>query len=373
MLSIRRLLFVSGALMPLVLLSCDSADEQVGDTLPSPQASAAVAASKAFLFQPAPAFRVRRDTNTDTPIPPDEPAGANPPDGAVIDYFLAQPASGPVTVEILDAGNQVVRRYSSADRPELRTEQLQKGLIPTYWLREFKSLSTAEGMHRWVWDLHYASPTATEHEYPIAAIPHDTPRGPLGPTALPAQYRVRLTADGQSLTTPLTVKMDPRVHTPLAGPRRRFELETRLASMLSRSSEAVLVANSLREQLKKLSGQAQGALKESIQGLDSKLALLLEGPKPAPAAGKKEPTLGGVNGEVAALYGQAGMADAAPNQALLTTASKAEQDLASLMKRWDEIKSSDIPALNRRLREAKLPELRLEASHDGQDGSANEE
>ena len=340
---------------------------------PLRQASAAVASSKAFLFQPAPAFRVQRDANTDTPLPPDEPAGKNPPDGAVIDYFLAQAASGPVTLEILDAANQVVRRYSSADQPELTPEQLQKGRIPLYWLRKFKPLSTAEGMHRWVWDLHYPSPTATEHEYPIAAAPHRTPRGPLGPRALPGQYRVRLTVDGQALTAPLTVKMDPRVRTPLAGLRRRFQSETRLASMLSESSQAVLVAKSLREQITKLSPQSDGAPKGPLQDLDSKLALLLDGPKDAPANKSKEPTLSGINGDVSTLYGLAGMADASPTAALTTAAGKVERDLAPLLKRWDAIRTSDVPALNQKLRDAKLPELRLEAKRDAEEAGANEE
>jgi hypothetical protein len=290
-----------------------------------------------------------------------------------VDYALAQPASGPVTLEILDAANRVVRRYSSTDQPELTPEQLQRGLIPTYWLRKFKALPTAEGMHRWVWDLRYAPPTATEHGYPIAAQPHNTPRGPQGPRALPGQYRVRLTVDGASLTAPLTVKMDPRVRTPLASLLRRFEVEKRLAAMLSDSSEAVLVAKSLREQIKKLSPQGDGAPKGPLQDLGAKLALLLDGPKDLPADKPKEPNLSGVNGDVGTLYGLAGMADAPPTLALTTAMGAAERDLAPLMKRWDAIKTSDVPALNQKLRDAQLPLLKLEVPHDAEEGGANEE
>jgi len=340
---------------------------------PLRQASAAVASSKAFLFQPAPAYRVQRDANTDTPLPADEPAGKNPPDGAVMDYFLSQPASAPVTLEVLDNTNQVVRRYSSADQPEQTSEQLKKERIAPVWLRKFKALPTTEGMHRWVWDLRYPSPTATEHEYPIAAAPHRTPRGPLGPRALPGQYRVRLTVDGQTLTAPLTVKMDPRVRTPLAALRRRFELEKRLASMLSESSEAVLLAQSLRQQIKALSPQGDGAPQGPLQDLDAKLALLLDGPKDAPAGKPKEPALDAVNGNVGTLYGMAGMADAPPTLALTTAAATAERDLAPLLKRWDAIKTVDVPTLNQRLRDAKLPELKLEAERDAEENTANEE
>ena len=212
----------------------------------------------AHLFTPAPAYRVQRDTNTDTPLPPDEPAAANPPDGAVIDYYLAHASSAPVTLEILDAHGQLVRKFSSADKPDVTEADLKKQLIPLYWLRPFRSLSADAGMHRWVWDLHYPAPDSTRHEYPISAIPGDTPRYPLGPTALPGSYTARLTANGKSYTAPFTVKMDPRVKISAAGLEKKFQLEMRLASLLSQTSQAVMQAGSIRDPLQKLSQQATG-------------------------------------------------------------------------------------------------------------------
>ncbi len=165
------------------------------DIAPLREAANSLAAADAHLFTPAPAYRVQRDTYTDTPVPPDEPTAANPPDGAIIDYYLAHPASGAVTLEILDASGQLVRKFSSADSPDVTEAELKKQLIPLYWLRPFRSLSSEAGMHRWVWHLHYPAPDSPRHEYPIAAIPGDTPRYPLGPTALPGSYTARLTAN----------------------------------------------------------------------------------------------------------------------------------------------------------------------------------
>src|SRR5258708_36670982 len=93
------------------------------------------ASAGVHLFTPAAAYRVRRDTYTDTPMPPDEPMGQNPPDGAIIDYFLPRPASGPVTLEILDSQGKLVRQYSSDDKPEQTQAEREKGLIPLYWLQ----------------------------------------------------------------------------------------------------------------------------------------------------------------------------------------------------------------------------------------------
>ena len=226
------------------------------DITPLREAADSLAAADAHLFTPAPAYRVQRDTYTDTPLPPDEPAAANPPDGAIIDYYLAHASSAPVTLEILDAHGQLVRKFSSADKPDVTEADLKKQLIPLYWLRPFRSLPSDAGMHRWVWDLHYPAPDSTRHEYPISAIPGDTPRYPLGPTALPGSYTARLTANGKSYTAPFTVKMDPRVKISAAGLEKKFQLETRLASLLSQTSKAVMQAGSIREPLQKLSEQA---------------------------------------------------------------------------------------------------------------------
>jgi len=325
------------------------------------------------LFTPAPAFRIQRDTNTDTPLPPDEPAAANPPDGAVIDYYLAQSATAPVTLEILDARGQLVRKFSSTDKPEITEEELRKQLIPLYWPRPFHSLSSEAGMHRWVWDLHYASPNSTRREYPIAAIPGDTPALPLGPTALPGTYTARLTAEGKSYTAPFTLKMDPRVKTSAAGLEKKLQLEKRLAEILSETSQAVLQAESIREPLQKLGEQASGGVRDSIQTFQSKLTALLGAQAGFAAQPTAEATLSRVNGQVTTLYGQVWQADAEPTASQSEATAATEHDAEDAMRRWDAFRTTDLPALNRALGGAKLPEVKLESNPRKEDGGIDEE
>jgi photosystem II stability/assembly factor-like uncharacterized protein len=323
------------------------------------QFAESMANSDAYLFKPEAVYRVRRSTNPDTPIPPDEPTGQNPPDGAILDYFLAQPASGPVTLEIVDAQGKLVRRFSSEDTPEVSQAELEKQLIPLYWIRMPKIVSAGVGMHRWVWDLHYPSPTSLQQQYPISAVPHDTPGTPQGPLAPPGEYTARLSANGHNFTAPLTVKIDPRVHTSQVVLEQQFNLEMRLAAELTRSTEAVVQARSAVDQLHKLEKQA-GKLGESIKGLDQKVGMILRGPTP-PVPGASEPTLTRENAAIDALYGSIGQADAAPTAAQTSAAADAERDLSASLKRWEEIKQSDLPALNRQLKSAKLPEIHLES------------
>jgi photosystem II stability/assembly factor-like uncharacterized protein len=122
------------------------------DITPLRQINAEVAGAAAFLYKPESAIRVRWNMNTDTPLPPDEPAGQNPPDGAIIDYYLGAAASGAVTIEILDSAGALVRRYASTDPAEPADPNLA---IPAYWVRPPHPLSSLPGMHHFLWDLHY--------------------------------------------------------------------------------------------------------------------------------------------------------------------------------------------------------------------------
>jgi photosystem II stability/assembly factor-like uncharacterized protein len=343
------------------------------DISPLREVSASLAAADAHLFTPAHAYRVQRDTYTDTPLPPDEPTAANPPDGAIIDYYLAHASSAPVTLEILDAQGKLVRKFSSADKPEATEAELKKQLIPLYWLRPFRSLSTEAGMHRWVWDLHYAAPVSTRHDYPISAIPGDTPRYPLGPTALPGSYTARLTANGKSYTAPFTVEMDPRVKITAAGLGQKFHLETRLASLLSETSKAVMQAGSIREPLQKLSEQATGATKDSVQAFQKKLTAVLGAPSGFFAPPSAEATLARANGQVTVLYGQVWQADAEPTAAQSEAVTSTEHDVSDVMKRWDALKTADLPALNRVLHDAKLPEVQIESDPHREEAATDEE
>ncbi len=201
------------------------------------QVNAAVAEASVHLYKPQDAWRVQWNKNTDTPLPSDEPAGQNPPDGAVIDYWLNSHSPGPVVIEILDGAGAVIRRFSSADPAEPVKDI---GNWPAYWIRPARVPAATAGMHRFVWDLHYPPPKSFDWSYPIAATPHDTAREPKGPWAMPGTYTVRLTAGATTRTAPLVVKMDPRVKTPRLGLERQFALSMRLYNAIARVHDEIL-------------------------------------------------------------------------------------------------------------------------------------
>jgi photosystem II stability/assembly factor-like uncharacterized protein len=171
------------------------------------QTSADVVSSDAFLFKPADAILIPPNTDNGTPTQKDEPEADNPPGGAVIDYYLKTAASGPVTIEILNAGGTVIRRYSSSDPPPV--VDVNTLAVNLAWSRLPEPLSAAAGMHRWVWDFRPDAPAGGRGRGGRGAGGGGGGRGGPPPVATGA-YSVRLTANGKTLTQPLTLKPDPR-------------------------------------------------------------------------------------------------------------------------------------------------------------------
>jgi photosystem II stability/assembly factor-like uncharacterized protein len=273
------------------------------------------------LLAPAPAWRARWNTNSDTPQPPDEPTAPNPPDGAILDYLLGADARA-VTLEIFD-GDRSVRRFSSDDPAEPVRDE---GNVPRQWLRPPPRLPATAGLHRLVWDLHGPPPAALRFDASMAAVPGDTPREPRGPWVVPGRYRVVLTVDGQERSQTLTVRMDPRVTTPLAGLRAQLALSERLVAGLAKDRAALAELRALEA----------GAAPE----LAARLRELGGGEVPWWSRERPAPTLAAWNGRAARLYERLQQADVAPTPTQARAVDAALKELGELLGRWDALRAA---------------------------------
>jgi len=326
------------------------------DVTPLRQIEAKTTTADAVLFAPQTATRVRRSVHTDTPFPPEEPAGQNPPDGAVINYYLKAKSSTPVVLEIFDPAGKLVRRYASNDKP--LTEDENKLRFPTYWIRPPQVLPNEAGMQRFVWDLQYPNPPAEDYDLPISAVYEDTPYIPQGPLVLPGKYTVKLTANGKSYKQALSVRMDPRVTTPIADLQRQFDTSMGIYRAIYTATEMSEEARKLSQQLAaaKVKAASNPSLKMDIEAIEQKLKLLNEGQRPSPGTVTpvSELPLSRLPGALTALHDLLQEPDAAPT----TQAAAASRDILAAVARsersWEEIKNRDVSSLNAKLRAANL-------------------
>ena len=310
-----------------------------------------------FYSCPQTAIRVRWDMNTDTPLPPDEPGAQNPPDGAILDYTLGPTASGTVTLEISDRAGHLVRRYSSDDPVEPIDPTLA---IPAYWVRPPHPLSNAPGMHRFLWDMRYTPVSGARPAYGMQAVLHDTAPVNEAPWVMPGNYTVKLTANGQTYSAPLTVKMDPRVQTPLAELTQQFTLSKQLYDDILGASKELEPIRDLRKQIEEMRKSA-GAMADALDTFDKKLAALAGGARGggrfAPPGGPD--TLASVQGALSGLLRVIQGADVAPTTQVVAAASERRKALANLLEKARALKDQDLAALNAQLKQAGLTELKL--------------
>ncbi len=330
------------------------------DITPLRQVEQKTISSNAYLFKPQTATRVRWSMNPDTPLPPDFPAGENPPDGAVINYYLQSASTSPVTLEIKDAGGKVVRSYSSTEKPEPIDPMLN---IPTYWVRPPQTLSAEAGMHRFLWNMHYADIPGLDPEYPISAVPHNTVPQPSGAWATPGTYTVVLTVNGQNYSQPLTVRMDPRVKTPPAAWQAQFstsqEITQRLLTLVPAATQAADVRKQLQDRLK--SAPAGSEIAAAVAAFNEQMNNVLgaAGRRPGPA--NDQPTLAGLRVKYLTLLGALQEADDAPTTQTENGIAEVEQQFPQVMKQWQNVKDTQLPALNEKLKAANLSEIKLAA------------
>jgi photosystem II stability/assembly factor-like uncharacterized protein len=163
--------------------------------------------------------------------------GRNPPNGAIVDFVLAEePARGDtVKLEFLTAAGELVRTLST--HPD---DRLSPGARPLQ----------VERVNRVVWNLRHES---------IPNIPGAYVFGSLqGRRVVPGAYQVRLTVGDWSMTQPLEVRMDPRVDATVADYVEQDAFVAEVAAELTEIHRAVAANNDVRGQIESLLERIEG-------------------------------------------------------------------------------------------------------------------
>ena len=336
------------------------------DLTPLREMNESVTASDAHLFTPERAVRVRWDTNPDTPYPPETPAGKNPPNGAILNYYLKPGLTGEITLTISDSAGREVKRFSST--PEVR--EIPPANVPESWFAPPEALPRVAGLNRFVWDLRYAAPLAlpygyfgglleyTEYTLPSDAVPGDTPKlQPQGPVAVPGRYNVELAAGGKSYRQTIDVELDPRVKTPAADLQEQLELERTIDRGMNVSYQSFQQVEALRkglEEREKNSGAATlgTAMSSEAAALRKKLDEVQNG-------SSKAPGFGPVNRELGRLAASAQSADVRPSETAKAAVDENCQALEQDLTKWRQFNAEDLKRFNGLLQKGKIDSLQV--------------
>ncbi|MFI5151188.1 MAG: WD40/YVTN/BNR-like repeat-containing protein [Bacteroidia bacterium] len=297
------------------------------DITPLRQLNAELLKQKTVLYKPAPAYRVRWNMYTDTPSPQEEPAGQNPPDGAILYYNLKEKATGEMKLEIKDSTGKLIWHYSLPEIPDT----IIPLNIPTYWVRPFQTLSPEAGAHLYVWNLH-EQPINVSPAYPIAAVYGQTAPESTSPWIMPGTYRVSLTVNGQVSSQTLLVKMDPRVHTT----RKTLQEQYMLSAQCTKEQRQILkIRHAIRQQLKTLDKDIPKASVKLRSNLETHKDLLLQ------LSGSSKPstslTFLSLKDTEKALFDALQGADAQPTDAVRADVQKVHESYIKLMSKWKEL------------------------------------
>ena len=315
------------------------------------------------LYRPEPAYRLHfpQEVNRRGPV------GENPPNGAIIDYFLKnKPAADEeITLEILDTQGTVLRRFSN--------HQKNKFEQPVEWpdrQKPAKLLPDAAGMNRFAWDLRVEDPI----EIPGAFYADE---GPKGPIVNPGSYTLRLTTRGGQQTAALEVLLDPRLAqtTNAAELSAHWDLVTRTAADIASLHAAVNQIRSIREHLNEVtpsaedktsgkSGSANAALKRSAAAFEKKVRpieeQLLQVNMKASEDNLRYPNR--LNEQYDTFLATIDADDVRPTDSEQQVYAELHRRLTEELTHWKTVTETDLPALNGAMQRAGFDRLTAAAN-----------
>ncbi|HEU5219777.1 MAG TPA: hypothetical protein VFU23_14050 [Gemmatimonadales bacterium] len=300
--------------------------------------------ASARLFAPGPAVRVRRNVNDDTPLPPEIPHALNPPDGAILYYWLGAKPAGDITLEILDSAGRVVRHLSSAPIPPVA--EASHVPFPDYWLGHPSGLPVEVGTNRTSWDVRYDAPYVFRHDYAISANPGLTPPSPQGPLALPGTYTVRLTVDGKRYEQKLVVRNDPRSPATLIELKAQHALLRHLLDGINAAWDGQQQAVALRAAVDQAA--PAGAAPELMSAATALRASIdsVAGPGGGRGGAGSGQTFQSVSATLVGQLTSQDNADHAPTAAMRAAYAAGCRNLAKVQASWRRVAGSGLAAFN---------------------------
>jgi hypothetical protein len=247
----------------------------------------------------------------------------------------------------------LVRRFASDDR--LETADLQRIQVTEDWVPAPAPPSASPGMHRFVWDLHYAPPPELARGRRGARV---------GVWAPPGRYTVRLTAGETTRTQPLVVEKDPRILVSDEELLRQYELARRVEDERVRLAVAYGQAVALREQAAAISGKASGDAAAALDELRRAMEPIAGPPVSLEEFyGSNEPVAPTALLRLVVAMGRfqdaIESADAGPSPDATAGFAERQELVEQALTAWTAFVKGEVPKANRALEASSLPPLKV--------------
>jgi photosystem II stability/assembly factor-like uncharacterized protein len=298
------------------------------------------------LYQPATAIRVDNDVFLGSPLPPEEPAAKNPPDGAVLDYYLKSPAKQ-VTLEIYDPSGKLVRRFASG------AKQPTYPPLPIHprWLPKPAVLDNAAGMHRFVWDLRWSNSGSSEE------IEEDEGyRAPRGPRITPGIYQIKLIVDGDDFKQNLNIEMDPRSSATSAELDEQLRFGLEIFGEVHRGRRAMAEIGAVKKRLEQVQqklGSHPLELLKQVSELQTAIAKIEKG---------SGPSMMGLEAANSGLASALRVVESGnrttPSQAI-EVYQQSDEAAKARIGEWTKLKSTELPRLNNALQKVGVAPIQI--------------
>ncbi len=312
------------------------------DITPLRQINSQTQIASAVLYKPATTVRIDNDVFLGSPLPPEEPTAKNPPDGAIIDYYLPS-AAGAVTLEISDSSGKPVRTFTSAPKKEPPHPPLS---IADLWIPKPVLLQSTTGAHRFVWDLRWGSSGASPE------VDEEGFGAPRGPRIVPGDYQVKLKVDGNTYKQPLTVTIDPRSQATAAELNEQQRLGLEIFFDVRSGRKALAEISAVKKHLTELPAPMLAKHPEilaEITNLNAQIESIEKGQKAPPGS------ITGLESAVTGLSTALRVVESGnrtvPSQAIELFEAAERVTKAGLVD-WGKVKSDQLEKLNQSLQKA---------------------
>ncbi len=261
--------------------------------------------------------------------------GANPPNGAVINYFVKNVTdSTKATVSIYDKNKKLVKTFSTNDK-ENKIE-VAKGVNQFVWNLQYPPAEKADGMILW-----NGTPTTI--------------------TAPPGNYFAKVKVDKDSVEMPFTIKAEANYKTTQAEYDEQFAFLQKAQGKFNEVQKAIKDIKTLRGQINDFTAKQEKPLDKEIKLLaDSinKQLTTIEETLYQTKAKSSQDVLNfpiRLNDKLSGVIEESASANAAPNKQVLEFYEVIAKDCDTQIQKLSALQKNEIAAFNKLIREKALP------------------